>query len=75
MADYAQVGLTLREQLLALLRSESRQRRFLSAAHVALRPLDGALEGAVAGFVWHLRWDGMGWGSRRMRGIGGQVSF
>jgi error-prone DNA polymerase len=38
LADYAQLGLTLREHPLALLRPQLRQRRFLAAAEVALRP-------------------------------------
>ncbi len=38
LADYAQLGLTLREHPLALLREQLRRRRFLSAAEVALRP-------------------------------------
>jgi error-prone DNA polymerase len=38
LADYAQLGLTLREHPLALLRAQLRQRRLLSAAEVALRP-------------------------------------
>ncbi len=49
LADYAQLGLSLRAHPLALLRPELRQRRFLSAAEIALRP-PGALVRA-AGLV------------------------
>ena len=38
LADYAQLGLSLRQHPLALLRDELRRRRFLSAAEVARRP-------------------------------------